>query len=291
MTKGIVFDISAVGSSIVGLVSNAVRAEVKLAVYGAENAEELDMALEKAGLCASDFDCIVYAKEVERGKPHGDAYRYCTLKLGLSHEECVVVETSVDGHRAAKDALCRSIGIFGDVGNASFEDQLEAGADIVYKVLSQFPAFSSLEEFDGLVLSETKVFYDKTVIGGLLSSALEVQNNAYAPYSKFKVGAALLTENGNIYKGCNVENASFGGTICAERGAAMAALAAEGKTSFKLLAVASSGDDPAPPCALCRQFLSEFMSPYAQVYMISSTSGVVRHYSFGTLMPCSFTEF
>ena len=291
MTKGIVFDISAVGSSIVGLVSNAVRAEVRLAVYGAENAGELDMALEKAGLCASDFDCIVYAKEVERGKPHGDAYRYCTLKLGLSHEECVVVETSVDGHRAAKEALCRSIGIFGDVGNASFEDQLEAGADILYKPLFQFPAFSSLEEFDGLVLSETKAFYDKTVIGGLLSSALEVQNNAYAPYSKFKVGAALLTENGNIYKGCNVENASFGGTICAERGAAMAALAAEGKTSFKLLAVASSADDPAPPCALCRQFLSEFMSPYAQVYMISSTSGVVRHYSFGTLMPCSFTEF
>ena len=291
MTKGIVFDISALDPSVVGLVSNAVRAEVKLAVYGAENAGELDMALEKAGLCASDFDCIVYAKEVERGKPHGDAYRYCTLKLGLSHEECVVVETSVEGHRAAKDALCRSIGIFGGVGNASFEDQLEAGADIVYKALSQFPAFSSLEEFDSLVLSETKAFYDKTVIGDLLSSALEVQNNAYAPYSKFKVGAALLTENDNIYKGCNVENASFGGTICAERGAAMAALAAEGKTSFKLLAVASSADDPAPPCALCRQFLSEFMSPCAQVYMVSRTSGVVRHYSFGTLMPCSFTEF
>jgi len=291
MTKGIVFDISAVGSSIVGLVSNAVRAEVKLAVYGAENAGELDMALEKAGLCASDFDCIVYAKEVERRKPHGDAYRYCTLKLGLSHEECVVVETSVDGHRAAKEALCSSIGIVGGADNISLDDQLEAGADIVYKAFSQFPAFSSLEEFDSLVLSETKAFYDKTVIGDLLSFALEVQNNAYAPYSKFKVGAALLTENGNIYKGCNVENASFGGTICAERGAAMAALAAEGKTSFKLLAVASSADDPAPPCALCRQFLSEFMSPYAQVYMVSRTSGVVRHYSFGTLMPCSFTEF
>lgn len=291
MTKGIVFDISAVGSSIVGLVSNAVRAEVKLAVYGAENAGELDMALEKAGLCASDFDCIVYAKEVERGKPHGDAYRYCTLKLGLSHEECVVVETSVDGHRAAKEALCRSIGIVGGADNISLDDQLEAGADIVYKSPFQFPAFSSLEEFDSLVLSETKAFYDKTIIGDLLFNALDVQNNAYAPYSKFKVGAALLTENGNIYKGCNVENASFGGTICAERGAAMAAIAAEGKTSFKLLAVASSADDPAPPCALCRQFLSEFMSPYAQVYMISSTSGVVRHYSFGTLMPCSFTEF
>ena len=161
----------------------------------------------------------------------------------------------------------------------------------MYESLSQFPSFSSLEELDGLVLSETKSFYGKTIVGDLLSAALDVQNNAYAPYSKFKVGAALLSENGNVYRGCNVENASFGGTICAERGAAMAALAAEGKTSFKLLAVASSADDPAPPCALCRQFLSEFMSPYAQVYMVSRTSGVIRHYSFGTLLPCSFTEF
>lgn len=291
MTKGIVFDISALDASVAGFVSNASKAGVKLALYGAENEGDLDFVLGKAGLCAGDFDCIAYAGEVERKKPYGDAYRYCTLKLGLSHEECVVVETSIDGHRAAKDALCRSIGIVGGSGKASLTEQLEAGADIVYESLSQFPAFSSLEGFDGLVLSETKAFYDKTVIGDLLSSALDVQNNAYAPYSKFKVGAALLTENGNVYKGCNVENASFGGTICAERGAAMAALAAEGKTSFKLLAVASSADDPAPPCALCRQFLSEFMSPYAQVYMVSRTSGVIRHYSFGTLMPCSFTEF
>lgn len=291
MTKGIVFDISALDTSVAGFVSNASKAGVKLAVYGAEDSGEFEAVLGKAGLCAGDFDCIVYAGEVERKKPHGDAYRYCTLKLGLSHEECVVVETSIDGHRAAKDALCRSIGIVGGSGKASLTEQLEAGADIVYESLSQFPAFSGLEGFDGLVLSETKAFYDKTVIGDLLSSALDVQNNAYAPYSKFKVGAALLTENGNVYKGCNVENASFGGTICAERGAAMAALAAEGKTSFKLLAVASSADDPAPPCALCRQFLSEFMSPYAQVYMVSRTSGVIRHYSFGALLPCSFTEF
>lgn len=291
MTKGIVFDISALDASVSGFVSNASKAGVKLAVYGSKDLGEFDAALGKAGLRACDFDCVVYDGEVERRKPYGDAFRYCTLKLGLSHEECVVVETSIDGHRAAKDALCRSIGIVGGSGEASQTEQLEAGADIVYETLSQFPAFSSLEEFDGLVLSETKSFYGKSIIGDLLSLALDVQNNAYAPYSKFKVGAALLTENGNVYKGCNVENASFGGTICAERGAAMAALASEGRTSFKLLAVASSADDPAPPCALCRQFLSEFMSPYAQVYMVSRTSGVIRHYSFGTLMPCSFTEF
>lgn len=291
MTKGIIFDISAVGHSISGFVSNASKAGAKLAVYGAKDIGGLEAALEGTDLCVSDFDCVVYAGEVERKKPYGDVCRYCTLKLGLSHEECIVVETSIDGHRAAKDALCRSIGIVGGSGKASLSEQLEAGADIVYETLSLFPSFSSLEEFDGLVLSETKSFYGKTIVGDLLSIALDVQNNAYAPYSKFKVGAALLSENGNVYKGCNVENASFGGTICAERGAAMAALAAEGKTSFKLLAVASSADDPAPPCALCRQFLSEFMSPYAQVYMVSRTSGVIRHYSFGTLMPCSFTEF
>ena len=71
----------------------------------------------------------------------------------------------------------------------------------------------------------------------------------------------------------------------------MTALANEGKTSFKLLAVATQAQAPAPPCAICRQFLSEFMSPYSQIYMVSSTSKVIKHYSFETLLPCSFTEF
>ena len=125
----------------------------------------------------------------------------------------------------------------------------------------------------------------------LLEEAKKVMKNAYAPFSKFHVGAAILTDTGNVYKGCNVENASLGGTICAERGAAMASVAAEGARRFEAIAIASASDEPAPPCAICRQFLSQFTDPDAQVYLISTKTGVMRQFDFGTLMPYPFTEF
>ena len=125
----------------------------------------------------------------------------------------------------------------------------------------------------------------------LINEALEAQKNAYAPYSKFRVGAAILTEKGNTYRGCNVENASFGATICAERNAATTAVAAEGKVRFAAIAIATAAEEPAPPCGICRQFLSEFTGPDAPVYLVSSSSGKVREFSFGTLMPETFTEF
>lgn len=125
----------------------------------------------------------------------------------------------------------------------------------------------------------------------LINEALEAQKNAYAPYSKFKVGAAILTETGNIYKGCNVENASLGASICAERNAATTAIAQEGKVRFKAIAIASTSDEPAPPCGICRQFLSEFTDTEAPVYLVSAKSGKTKEFSFGKLMPESFTEF
>ena len=125
----------------------------------------------------------------------------------------------------------------------------------------------------------------------LINEALEAQKNAYAPYSKFKVGAAILTETGNVYTGCNVENASLGASICAERNAATTAIAKEGKVRFKAIAIASTSEDPAPPCGICRQFLSEFTDTEAPVYLVSAKSGKTKEFSFGKLMPESFTEF
>lgn len=80
---------------------------------------------------------------------------------------------------------------------------------------------------------------------------------AYAPYSRFKVGAALLTEEGRVFQGCNVENASFGLTLCAERAALMAAVAA-GQRRFRALAVVASGSRAPMPCGACLQALAEF---------------------------------
>ena len=128
-------------------------------------------------------------------------------------------------------------------------------------------------------------------VKGLIDSAAAVMKNAYAPFSRFHVGAAILTERGNVYTGCNVENASLGGTICAERGAAMASVAGEGYSRFKAIAIASGSDEPAPPCALCRQFLSQFTDPDIPVYLYSVKSGVLKLFSFGVLMPYPFTEF
>ena len=89
----------------------------------------------------------------------------------------------------------------------------------------------------------------------LIQSALQVRNRAYAPYSKFRVGAAVLTADGSVFTGCNVENASYGLCLCAERAAICSAVAA-GHQEFKMVVVAAT--PLASPCGACRQFLFEF---------------------------------
>ncbi|AGB41512.1 cytidine deaminase, homotetrameric [Halobacteroides halobius DSM 5150] len=91
----------------------------------------------------------------------------------------------------------------------------------------------------------------------LIEEAIRARENAYTPYSNFKVGAALLTVDDEIYTGCNVENSSYGLTNCAERTAIFKAIS-EGKKDFKALAVVADTDDPVSPCGACRQVISEF---------------------------------
>jgi len=121
----------------------------------------------------------------------------------------------------------------------------------------------------------------------LVQAAREARAKAYAPYSAFHVGAAVLGASGRIYVGCNVENASYGLAICAER-AAICAMIADGERSVRAIAVVTEGAVPSPPCGMCRQVLAEFAEDLP-VHLVSETPGVIpRTTSLAKLLPEAF---
>jgi cytidine deaminase len=118
----------------------------------------------------------------------------------------------------------------------------------------------------------------------LVDAAQAVSERAYAPYSRYSVGAAVLAENGAVYSGCNVENASYGATMCAER-SAIFALVAAGQRQIRAVAVYAPGEPMAMPCGLCRQVIAELCVD-APV-LVAGPRGVLRR-SFAALLPEAF---
>jgi cytidine deaminase len=116
----------------------------------------------------------------------------------------------------------------------------------------------------------------------LISAASAARLLAYAPYSGFQVGAALVTKDGKIYTGCNVENVSLGLTICAERSAIATAIA-QGSKDFAAIAVVTEGKKPAIPCGACRQVLAEF-NPSIKV-LTATVDGKVQEFDLAELLP------
>ncbi|GLQ35488.1 cytidine deaminase [Amylibacter marinus] len=127
---------------------------------------------------------------------------------------------------------------------------------------------------------------DPATIARLIESATNAMDNAYAPYSKFRVGAAVLLSDGGIIQGCNVENASFGATICAERTAITTAIA-DGRRDIRAICVTNTTDTKITPCGICRQFIYEF-DPNIPVFCCDNSGGY-REYLISDLLPDAFT--
>ena len=119
----------------------------------------------------------------------------------------------------------------------------------------------------------------------LLNAALSARERAYAPYSKFLVGAAVLAKSGRIYTGCNIENASYGLTVCAERNALFSAVGA-GEREFTALCVVGDTEAPISPCGACRQVMAEFKVP---CIILANLKGDVKEYTSEELLPYGFS--
>jgi cytidine deaminase len=122
----------------------------------------------------------------------------------------------------------------------------------------------------------------------LIEEAFKAREYAYVPYSKFQVGAALLTKDGKVFHGCNIENASYGMTNCAERTALFNAYS-EGITQFDSLVVVAETDGPVSPCGACRQVISELCDSEMEV-ILTNLKGNIQRISVKDLLPGAFSS-
>ena len=248
------------------------------------------------------FDVIATGDDVRRSKPWKDIYELCLIRLGIDGSDAIVFEDTIAGIESGRSAGCRVVSLMTTIDG---EMAGMAGADAVISDLSAIPSFSSpgelehiISDFSGkghgtvyganeIIPMEMKMPHS-FIIERAKRVAREAWENAYAPYSAFKVGAAVLSAaTGRIYPGCNVENSSYGATICAERNAITTAIAAEGTIGIDLLVVCSDDDPPAPPCAVCLQVIAEYARPDTHIVLFS-VNGQERHYAFSELLPNPF---
>ncbi|MGN0907015.1 MAG: cytidine deaminase [Bullifex sp.] len=259
--------------------------------------------LDATGIKTDDVDLVLSDKAVKRNKPYPDIYLSAAIALGVDPSECLVAEDSEAGIRAGKSAGMTVLSLMTTI---SASDAASAGADLIWSDLGACPDFRNREEFGRIIEGDMKHSCDGVLYGAhrvkpltkrlpeagtermMVEKAWMAWENAYAPYSHFKVGAAVLSAaTGRIYSGCNVENSSYGATICAERNAILSAVAKEGVIGIEKLVVVSDDEPPAPPCAMCLQVLAEFSKSDTQIVLISK-KGDRKEYLFSELLPKPF---
>ncbi len=263
---------------------------------------KVEVNLRAIGLKREDFDYIGSEEDVKRNKPYPDVYLNAAIKLGMDPSECLVVEDSLGGVKAGYRAGMSVLALATSLDAVTLT---RSEADAVITDLSALPHFESKEELTAFMKEAANedggILYGAHYIRPLRNTiprdeieqkmielAWKAWENAYAPFSGFKVGAAILSaRTGRIYTGCNVENSSYGGTNCAERTALFKAISEEGIVGIECLVVVSEDNPPAPPCAICRQVLSEFIKADTNILLVNRTGDVVR-YLFKDLLPHPF---
>lgn len=259
--------------------------------------------LASISLSPSDFDLVLTERDVKRNKPYPDIYTKAMVELGVDKKDAVVFEDSISGIKSGKESGATVVAL---TTTLCREKAKSCGADATLDSFLLFPRYSSssdlpsaLRELSGSgrkairyganwIESLERKANNEEVMKEAVDKAFSAMEHAYSPYSNFKVGAAVLSSgSGRIYSGCNVENASYGATICAERNAITTAITNEGAIGIDLLVVASGCNPPAMPCAMCLQFMSEFIRPETPIVLVN-TMGVVENYKFSDLLPHPF---
>ncbi|MGE4583518.1 MAG: cytidine deaminase [Sphaerochaeta sp.] len=289
--------------------TNARKAGLKLALATSAAKMKAEMNLKAIGLTEADFDEVVTGDRIRRNKPNPDIYQLSALNMGLPTDQCLVIEDAINGIRAGKAAGCEVCAV---QTTFNVSELAEAGADYILSSLDAFEDFSTLKQFNSL-LASLKGSDERTVFGAnkvlvaasplmgeeqllaiAVEEAYETRKHAYTPYSEYKVGASVVSSATNrVYSGCNVENSSYGATICAERNAVLHAIAAEGALGVSKVVVVSEDAPPAPPCAQCLQVLAEFSRPETEIHLVDvayaeGRGGVHQVYRFADLLPHPF---
>lgn len=284
------------------------KAGIKMALASSAPLSKIKMNLKAIGKPDTFFDAIVSGDDIKNNKPHPDIYILAGKKVNENLENCLVIEDSTNGVLSGLRAKAKVLGI-----TSGFEDsQLRSlGAFATLDNFEGFSNFNNIKEFNKMLdeigkddrisfgaikcfVSKKYPFGEKKLLDNAIKVATEARLNSYSPYSNFKVGAAIISASTNeIYGGCNVENASYGATICAERGALMKMLASEGATGVSQIVVVTDANPPAPPCALCLQVLSEFSNKDTLVHLVDLAfaekgEGVHQILKFEELLPHPF---
>lgn len=278
---------------------NFKAAGMKIAICSSAQRWKVEANIRALSLSPDFFDIVIAEDMIRRNKSNPDIYLMASAMLGVDLSDAIVIEDSPGGVLAGINAKIRTVAL---TTTMSREEALLSGADRVISDISELAEIKDAIFLEKYLfgIADKEILYGASyvkstglpvrteVINKCIAKALEARENAYSPYSEYKVGAAVLSaSSGMIYSGSNIENSSYGATICAERNAITTALTNEGSLGIDLLVVASDDYPPAPPCAVCLQVIAEFAKADTLVILVD-TKGRKEEYLLSSLLPKPF---